>query len=72
MNDLQLLFEKGSGNTMDAGAGKLELQKDWWFLREEIPGLQMTGPTDYGGLEKFGQEVIKKNKSLLEEMEALQ
>lgn len=40
--------------------------------RNELPGLQMTVPSDSLGIIEFACEVIEKNKSLVEEVEVLQ
>lgn len=41
------------------------------MLREELLGLQITVPTDSIGFVKFWREAIKKNKSVVEEVETL-
>lgn len=41
------------------------------MFRDELPGLQMNVACNNFGLERFECEVIKKNKSLVEEVKAL-
>lgn len=55
------MFESDTGWAKDVGADKLKLQK-----------LPMPFLTDRLELVKFVKEIIKKNKSFLEEVEALQ
>lgn len=71
LDDLKLLFESDAGWTKDVGPTKLKLQKVWGLLTDVLPGLPMTYPTDSLELVKSGHEVIKKNKFLFEEFEAL-
>lgn len=70
--DLKLLFERNDRWTKDVGSVKLEVQKERGSLSEELPGLQMAASTDSLGIVKFDREVIKKSKSLVGEVEALE
>lgn len=50
----------------------MELKKELRLLTDELPSLYMTVPADRLRLLKFGRKVIKKNKYLVEEVEASQ
>lgn len=66
-----MLFQRDAGWTRDISAAKLELQKKWGLLRDELHDLQITVPTESLGLVMFGREVIKKTKLLVEGVEVL-
>lgn len=71
LDDFELFFERDAGWTRDVGAVKPELEKKQGLLQDELPRLPTTVPTDSLELVKFGGKVSKKNKSLVEEVEAL-
>lgn len=71
LSELEVLFERDVGWTRHVGAPKRELQKKWGLFKDELRGLQMTVPTYRLILVKFVRDAIKKNESLVEEVEAL-
>lgn len=72
LGDLQLLLEKDVWHTRYVSTAKPEFQNVWEVLREVLSGLGMTVSTDSVGLVGFGQDVIKKKKSLVKEVRVLQ
>lgn len=67
-----MLFESDAGWNRSVRVAKTELQKECGLLKDELSVSQMTIQTDRLGLVKLGWEVVKKSKSLLEDVEALQ
>lgn len=70
-NGLQVLFKRDADCTGDIDAVKMELQKEW-VLRDEEHSLLKTIRTDSLELVKFQWKGIKRNKLLVEDVEALQ
>lgn len=67
-----LLLGRGAGKTRDFGSVKLELRKKKGLLYAELLRLQMTVLTDSLGTLEFRSDVLKENKSSVEEVKALQ
>lgn len=72
LHELEWLLGRNAGWTREVGAVKPELQKEWELLTNELSVFPMTVPSDSLGLVRFGCEVIKKNKCLVEDVEVSQ
>lgn len=67
-----LLFETEAWWTRDVSSATQGLWKEGILLTDKIPGLQMTVQSDSLELIKFERAVIKKYKTLVEEIGVLQ
>lgn len=65
-------LKRVAGWARDIKVVRPKLEKKWGLLSDELPGLLKTVPTNSFGPVKFGCQVIKKKKSLVEEVKALQ
>lgn len=72
LDELELLFESDAVLTRNVGSTKPEIQKAWWLLGKKLSSLKMTVLTDSLRLVKFGWDVIKKIKFLVQDLEVLE